>query len=311
MVQHVVFFHDRQDWLLALILYALERQDVEVTVIGTKAYSGIGACQHSLEIDDIMHSSQKAAELLQTFERTYTSVTVNDYTYEKACFLRWFYLYAYSIAINREFLYLDSDYLLSSCFDVSLLPETEYLFYDTPFINVVSPSRGAEQFLEFLINVQVDGNLLAKLSTKYSINGKPHFSDMNALYEYGLLGRCTALTNQLLSLGLCPNISIKGDYHGNGPIRHVDVDHNAARFFCTTLIGKQVEFYSLHFQGYSKCLAPLFVNRNILNQSPWGRSILNLYRDHIQARDGYFMDPVGVSMRKIIEEHESQLLRLA
>ncbi len=290
----ILFFHDRPCWLLAAILFSLEEYGYHCTVIGTDCYRGIGACDESVTGSSILADSVRAKNLYDQFSSLYRSITVNDPSYERLCFERWFYLLAYIDRQEEPAIYLDSDYLLSSTFSSDLLSDFPRVFYDTPYLNTIGVDNGLDLYLDHLLEMYRDGSILNQLALKYSISGRPHFSDMHALAQGQEDGYCYPLTAQLLTKGLCPNIAIAGQYVMYQDVRDVKVEDGGARFYCRLQSGELREFYSLHFQGLSKCLAPIYLMPQILNKKVWeDHTIMDLFQSHLAGRPGYKETEVG------------------
>lgn len=303
-----VFIHDRKDWLLAAILLILGKRGFHCTVIGCNAYEGIGGCDQAYSLEDLSPILAKYKPF-QAFREHYHTPTVNDRSYERFCFERWFYLYAYAAQCGESLVYLDSDYLVSEDFDPARLPFGFDRFYDTPFINTISGTDGIQAFLDYLARVQFDSGLADHLSSKYAVSGEPHLSDMHCLIEFGATHPdvCVPLTSNLFSLGLCPNISNGGPFQMQGPIRNIFVDATRSRFLCRHKVsGLITPFYSLHFQGVSKAVAPLFMEPMILRSMPWNdQTLFELYINSIVHRRAYWVTSQGRNILYLLQILES------
>lgn len=304
MAHRFVFVHDRRDWLLAAILITLGKRGHRCTVIGCKEYEGVGGCDCSLSLDDL-RPALSDCNPFEIFSKFFHTPTVNDRAYERFCFERWFYLYAYAKKCADTLVYLDSDYLISADFSPSLLPYGFSTFYDTPFINAICGTTQLELFLNYLARIQFDSELARQLAEKYAVSGKPHLSDMHCLIEYSRDNpeSCVQLTSKLLSLGLCPNISNGGPFKMVGPVRCVSVDASRSRYFCIDKNNdKIIPFYSLHFQGLFKALAPSFMQPLIMASCPWDdHSILDLYMHYLATRKGYWITKEGREILTILQ----------
>jgi hypothetical protein len=225
---HVLFIHDRPDWLLLAILAECRHLDVEAT--------------------------------------------------ERFCFERWFLIHAYVELSGREPVYLDSDCLPLPGFAIDKLPQGPML--DTPFLNPIRSRESLRGFLDFMTEVHENGEI-ASLAERHEIDGTPHVSDMFLLKEYAVRfpDRCRGVSPELPSMGLCPNLHFHRGFTQAHGVRQVFRDVLDGTFHCRRTDGTLQRFYSLHFQGDSKRLAPLFLRRSTVNAS-FGRATLkSLYRD--------------------------------
>lgn len=275
---HVLFIHDRPDWLLLAILTECRRLGIEATVIGHRGYRGFGGCREARTPEQLLRACPDARERLERFRRCHRHISVNAEKYERFCFERWFLIHAYVELSGRAPIYLDSDCLPLPGFDIDTLPEGPML--DAPFLNPIRSRESLRAFLDFMTAVHENGEVVT-LAERYAVDGIPHVSDMFLLKEYAIRfpERCRLVAENLLAMGLCPNLHFHDGFTGSHGVRQVFRDVLDGTVHCRRTDGTLQRFYTLHFQGDSKRLAPRFLHRSTMRVA-FGRATLkSLYRD--------------------------------
>lgn len=293
-----LLIHDRVDWHVLALAEHLRRQGRSLFLFGPREYESWSAVRR---IGDANAASLEgeSAILHETFLRHYRHLSVNEEPYERFCFERWFFIH--SFATNRApFWYIDSDYWLAPSFPPPLLPADK--LWDTPYVTPVSGPAPVRGFLDYLIGIYRSGEY-RKMAEDHPVAGRPHMSDMYALIHYAETNPalCHLLRRRAGSLGVCNNINHHQGHVTNDACKSVLMDLLAEKYYCIDReSGGLRQFHSLHFQGNSKILLPLFLDRDIMAMEFEGATIADRYRRHLRSKEEWLRTDPGRAMLAMV-----------
>jgi len=261
----IFYYHDRLDLHPYLAAIQSKSNGLNPVFVGCQDWSDLGFDTHKLETD-------LCKNLLADFDFYYKHLSPNPDWYERICFKRWIYFYDY-MANNdiNEILVSDSDVLIFSSIDdlTSSLSKKNFEMLDIPYMNYIKSKNTLSDWINFFINFYKNNDLqsIAKVASKYAIDGQYVMSDMILMYEFS-----SSISNKVyrytggeqLADGIDPNLSNIGDkFKSFNGIRELKFD--GKNIFCLSNSGEFLKFHTLHFQGTKKQLMVFFCNKDFLD----------------------------------------------
>lgn len=301
-----LLIHDRVDWHVLALTEHLQRRGRSLFLYGPREYDSWPAVRR---IGDANADSLEAdsAVLHETFLRHYRHLSVNEEPYERFCYERWFLVHSFATT-RTPFWYIDSDYWIAPSFPTPLLPIDK--LWDTPYVNPVSGPTTVRGFLDHLIDIYRSG-AYRKMAEDHPVAGRPHMSDMYALIHYAETNPadCHLLRRRAGSLGVCNNINHPQGHVMNRACKRVLMDLLEEKYYCVDReSGDLRPYHSLHFQGNSKILLPLFIDPDIMAMDFEGETIADRYRRYLRSKEEWLRSDPGQAMLAMVRATPSRSL---
>lgn len=277
-----LLIHDRVEWHVLALTEHLRRQGRSLFLFGPREYGSWPAVRRVGDANGASLGGESAA-LRGSFLKHYRHLSVNDQSYERFCFERWFLIHDFATS-GRPFWYIDSDYLLAPSFPTPELPIDK--LWDTAYVTPVGGAETIRGFVEYLLDIYRSGEYRT-LAESHPVAGRPHMSDMYALCHYAdeNPARCHSIRRRAMSLGVCTNINHAGGHVTDEACRKVLMDPLHGTYHCIDRESHRLRhFHSLHFQGIAKILLPFFIDRDIMAMRFKGSSIADMYRRHLRSK---------------------------
>lgn len=301
-----LLIHNRVEWYVLALTEHLRRQGRPVLMFGPRAYSSWPAV-HRLGDASAVSLTGESAALHQDFLRHYRHLSVNDASYERFCFERWFLVHAFATR-HAPFWYIDSDYWLAPSFPAADLPIDK--LWDMPYVTPISTAAAVRGFIDYLVDIYRSDHYRT-MAAAHPMQGQPHMSDMYALFAYADAHptRCHAIRRHANSLGVCSNINHTKGYVAGTACRRVLRDPVGETYYCIQQDNNSlVPFHSLHFQGIAKILIPLFIDRDIMAMRFRGSTVADLYRGYLRSHAELFRGPEGQALLAAVRSTPSRSL---
>lgn len=293
-----LLIHNRVDWYVLALTEHLRRQGRSLFLFGPREYGSWPAVRRIGDANGDCLSGE-SAHLLGEFRKHYRHLSVNEPSYERFCFERWFLVHTFAVR-GSPCWYIDSDYWLAPSFPPPHLPVDKP--WDMPYVTPVGSAAAIRSFLEHLIEIYRSGDY-RKMAEDHPEEGRPHMSDMHALFHYADTNphACHSIRRRAGSLGICNNINHASGHVANDACRRVLTDLLDDRYYCIDRETHELrEFHSLHFQGDAKILLPLFIDRDIMFMKFRGTTIAERYRQFLRSKEGRLRSAPGQAMLAMV-----------
>ena len=301
-----LLIHDRVDWYVLALTEHLQRRGRSLFLFGPREYDSWPALRR---IGDANARSLEgdSAVLHGKFLQHYRHLSVNEPAYEQFCYERWFLIHSFATT-HAPFWYIDSDYWLAPSFPTPLLPDDK--LWDTPYVTPVSGAATIRGFLDYLVDIYRSGEY-RRMAESHPVAGRPHISDMYALIHYAETNPspCHLLRRRAGSLGVCNNINHAQGHVTNEACKSVVMDLLEEKYYCIDRESQGLrQFHSLHFQGNSKILLPLFIDRDIMAMEFEGVTLADRYRRYLRSKEDWLRSDPGRAMLTMLRATPSRSL---
>jgi hypothetical protein len=285
----VIFIHQGNSWYLPYALRQARTVSKSVVLLGDSD-------EATVRLDRLRSTAG------DQFTALYEHMSFNPESFERFCFLRWFYLLSYMQANDGvdEALYLDTDVLLYSpmpelrriygggmrACGLMIPPQTHDSYFWVASGHISYWTRSALQKLcDFILEGYTDGRLKTLYREKWnwhqSTKSAGGICDMTTLYLFSQ-HYPTSITNlaeefQDTVFDLDINSSQNGRYAMEGQHKKIRLIKTQPVFFKAELPGVSTRVHGIHFQGQAKHLMPKYFT---------GKRSLRMYRRELRSRLG-------------------------